>query len=124
MTSLVRSFLALEAAAFGAASLVHSGLLVRGHEHAKAATAEGVIGAVLLAGLAISVVTPRSSRAAGLAAQGFALAGTAVGIFTIAIGVGPRSTLDFALHAGFVATLITGIVLVTQARVRVPRQHA
>lgn len=112
MTRLVRCFLSLEAAAFGAAALVHSGVLVRGYEHWKAATAEGAIGVVLLAGLAASVVTPRSSRAVGLAAQGFALFGTLVGIFTIAIGVGPQSTLDIALHVGFVAALTTGLVRV------------
>ena len=39
---LIRSILALEAAAFGAAALVHSGTLIQGYEHSKAATAESV----------------------------------------------------------------------------------
>jgi len=116
MTHLVRFFLSLEAAAFGAAALVHSGVFVRGHEHWKAATAESVIGVVLLVGLAATVLTARSSRAVGLAAQGFALVGTLVGIVTIAIGIGPRSTLDIAFHVGFVAALITGLVLVARGR--------
>jgi hypothetical protein len=114
MARLVRTFLALEAAAFAAASLVHRGLLVGAHEHRQAATAEAVIAAVLLAGLAVSLAAPRSSRAAGLAALGFALLGTLVGIVMIAIGVGPRSTLDFALHAGFVLTLAAGLVWVAR----------
>ena len=124
MTQLVRSFLLFEAAAFGAAALVHSGLLARGHEHGKAATAETVIAAVLLAALALSVLNARSSRRAGLAAQGFALLGTLVGIFTIAIGVGPRTTLDFALHAGFVATLVVGLVLVARGHVGELPRHS
>ncbi len=114
MTHRVRWILGLEAAAFASASLVHSGALVRGHEHWKAATAEGVIAAVLLAGWAASLVAPRSSRAAGLAAQGFALLGTFVGIFTIAIGVGPRTPFDYALHACFVAALVIGLALVAR----------
>jgi hypothetical protein len=124
MAKLVRTLLSLEAAAFGAAALVHSGLLVGGHAHSKAATAESVIGVVLLAGLVSSAVLPRSSRAAGLTAQGFALLGTLVGIFTIVVGVGPRTPLDYALHAGFVAVLVTGLVLVGRGRAVAPRQHA
>lgn len=124
MTRLVRTLLSLEAAAFGAAALVHSGLLVGGHEHAKAATAESVIAVVLLAGLAASAALPRSSRAAALAAQGFALLGTLVGIFTIVVGVGPRTPLDYTLHAGFVAVLVTGLVLVGRGRAEASRQRA
>lgn len=122
MTRLVRWFLSLEAAAFGAAALVHSGVAVHGYEHWKAATAESVIGLVLLGGLLTSVVAPQSSRSAGLASQAFALLGTLVGTFTIVIGVGPRSPFDFALHAGFVAALVTGLALV--ARGATPPEHA
>ena len=82
--------------------------MLAGHGHAKAATAESVIGTVLLGGLIVSLLSPPSSRTAGLAAQGFALLGTCVGIFTIIVGVGPRTPLDFALHAGFIALLGTG----------------
>jgi predicted ferric reductase len=123
MAHRVRTVLALEGAAFAAASLVHSGLVVSGHEHWKAATAELVIAVVLLAGLAAGVASPRSTRAAALAVQGFALLGTLVGIFTIAIGVGPRSTFDYALHAGFVSALVAGLVLVARGRARAP-SHA
>jgi hypothetical protein len=124
MTRVVRIILALEAAAFAAAALVHSGMLVRGHEHWKAATAESVIAVVLLAGLLATVVDPRASRGIGLAVQAFALLGTAVGIFTIVIGVGPRSALDFAFHAGFVAALVTGLVVVSRGRLGARPQHA
>jgi len=112
MTSLVRAFLAAEAASFYAAALLHSGLIAASHAHWKAATAESVIGTVLLLGLLWTFVNPASSRTAGLAAQAFALFGTCVGIFTIIIGIGPRSPLDYALHTGFIALLVTGLTRV------------
>jgi hypothetical protein len=34
----------------------------------------------------------------------------------IAIGVGPRSGLDYALHAGFVAALVGGLALAWRRR--------
>jgi hypothetical protein len=71
-----------------------------------------VIGTVLLGGLLSSLMSPRSSRTAGLAAQTFALLGTCVGIFTIIIGIGPRSPLDYAAHTGFIALLVTGLIRV------------
>src|ERR1700716_2447575 len=111
---VIRWCLSLEAAAFGGAALVHAGVLVHGWEHSKAATAESVIGLVVLFALCASVVAPRSSRAIALASQSFALLGTLVGIFTIVIGVGPRSAFDVALHVGLVASLIAGLLLVAR----------
>ena len=110
----VRLLLSTEAVAFGTAALVHVGLLVQGYEHRRAAVAESVIAAVLLVGLVGSLMAPGSSRALGLAVQGFALLGTLVGIFTIVIGIGPRSAFDVALHAGFIALLITGLAVVAR----------
>lgn len=107
----VQVFLLVEAAGFGAAALVHAGLLAQGYEHREAAIAESVIAIVLTSGLAATVIAPVRSRAIGLAAQGFALLGTLVGIFTMAIGIGPQSAFDVALHAGFVALLITGLTV-------------
>src|SRR5262249_56557365 len=52
-------------------------------------------------GLVTGVMAPRSSRAAGLAAVAFALVRTLVRILTIAIGPGPQSSFDKALHLGF-----------------------
>jgi len=114
---VIRWWLSLEAAAFGAAALVHAGVLLHEYEHAKAATAESVIGLVLLFALFTSVVAPRSSRAMALASLSFALLGTLVGIFTIVIGIGPRSAFDIALHVGFVASLLAGLWLVARGRV-------
>lgn len=113
----VRTFLGIEAIAFVMAALIHAGVLTDGYEHHEATIAESVIAGVLTLGLLGSVMSPRSSRAIGLAVQGFALLGTLVGIFTMAVGVGPQSRFDVALHAGFVALLIAGLAAVARRRV-------
>jgi hypothetical protein len=118
MVRLVRSFLAVEVLVFGIASLIHTGVLMRGYEHSEAATAEAVIAIVLAVGLIAASVRPASSRGIGLAAQAFALLGTMVGLFTIAIGIGPRTPLDLTLHSSMIALLVTGVVLVFRQRVR------
>jgi hypothetical protein len=51
-----------------------------------------------------------SQHLIGLIAQGFALLGTLVGVFTIAIGVGPRTVPDVAYHVLIVIVLISGLV--------------
>ena len=66
MTTM-RRFVTAEVAVFGLAALVHAGILVRGYEHRQAAIAETVIAAVLALGLAVSLVAPGWSRAAGSA---------------------------------------------------------
>jgi hypothetical protein len=111
VTNLIQLFLLFEAVAFGVASLIHSGLLIGGYRHREARIAEAVIAAVLAVGLLVTWVRPTASRSAALAAQGFALLGTLVGIFTIAIGVGPRTALDVAYHLGIVVVLVAGIRL-------------
>jgi hypothetical protein len=112
----VRTLLCIEAIAFGTAALVHAGVVIEGYRHREATIAESVIAGVLTLGLAVSVMSPPSSRAVGLAVQGFALLGTLVGIFTIAIGIGPQSRFDVALHVGFVVLLIAGLAIVARRR--------
>lgn len=107
----IRLFLLLQGASFACAALVHFGVLLDGYQHRKAATAESVIAAVLLAGLALTWARAASTRTIGLAVQAFALLGTFVGLFTIAIGVGPRTAPDLAYHAAIVAALIWGLVV-------------
>ena len=68
MRGTIRSFLLFEAATFLVASLIHSGVLIAGYEHQKDRIAEGVIALALL--------------------------GTLIGVFTIAVGVGPRTAPD------------------------------
>jgi predicted ferric reductase len=111
----LRVFLAVEVAIFALASLVHRGVLVSGYEHSKAAVAEAVIAAVLLAGLLLSLMRPWSIRAYALLVQGFALLGTLTGVVMIAIGVGPRTAPDLALHALMLVTLGFGLVVARHA---------
>ena len=65
MRQRVQLFLFAEAAAFLIAASIHFGLLMTGYEHQKAGIAETVIGVVLLGGLAATLVSPGSTRAAG-----------------------------------------------------------
>ena len=112
----VRLLLLLEGTSFVVAGLVHRGVFVLGYEHHEASIAETVIGVVLLAGLSLTWILPARVRVLGLAAQAFALLGTLVGAFTIAIGVGPRTPPDVAFHVSILVVLIAGLVLVTRTR--------
>ncbi len=105
------SLMLLEGASFIAASLVHRGILVHGYEHDRAAVAETVIGGVLLAAAALAWLLPARTRAIGLGAQAFALLGTIVGLFTIAVGIGPRTAPDLAYHGSILALLVAGLVM-------------
>jgi hypothetical protein len=118
MMQMIRLFMLVEGASFIAAALTHFGVLTfaRGYEHLKAGRAESVIGMVLLAGLVWTVVRPASTRTIGLATQGFALLGTFVGLFTIAIGVGPQTAADLTYHAAIVLVLVVGLVVTARAR--------
>jgi hypothetical protein len=108
-TARLRAFLVAEIALFVFASLLHRGILAHGFEHSKAAVAEGIIALVLAIGLAILVYSPSEGRPAALWTQGFALLGVAVGLVMIAIGVGPRTGLDYGIHAVMALTLIAGL---------------
>ncbi len=110
MRNVIRLFLSFEAATFIVAALTHFGVLARGYQHQRAGTAESVIAAVLLIGLVASWIRPVSIRAIGLAVQGFALFGTFVGLFTISIGIGPRTVPDIAYHIFIVIVLAAGLV--------------
>jgi hypothetical protein len=116
MTASIRLFMIVEAAAFIAAALIHAGLLINAYEHREARIAESVTAAVLLVGLVLTWIRPSWTRRAGLVAQGFALLGTLVGIFTIAIGVGPRTVPDIAYHVGIVIVLVWGLIVAARAR--------
>lgn len=109
MRQSIRYFLLVEAAAFAVAAFIHGGFVIDGYQHREARIAESVIAAVLFVGLVVSFANPALSRAAGLAAQGFALLGTLIGIFTIIIGVGPRTAADIVYHIGIVVVLVLGL---------------
>ncbi|HEX7049058.1 MAG TPA: hypothetical protein VF188_02510 [Longimicrobiales bacterium] len=112
----IRRFLLIQAVIFLAAALVHAGVLVRGYEHRAARIAESVIAAVLFLGLLASWLRPAWTRAAGVVAQGFALLGTCVGLFTIAVGVGPRTVPDVAYHVAIIVVLAWGLGVAWRAR--------
>ena len=106
---MIRRFLIVEAVSFMVAALIHSGRLIAGYEHPRARIAETVIALVLLVGLAVTWIRPRALRRAGLVTQGFALLGTLVGLFTIAIGIGPRTLPDVIYHIVIVIVLVLGL---------------
>jgi len=118
MIRTIRLFLFIEAVSFLAASLVHSGFLISGYEHLQARTAEAVIGTALAVGLVLTFLQPAWTRRIGLAVQGFALLGTLVGLFTVAIGIGPRTVPDLIYHAAILALLIWGLIVTARARIR------
>ncbi|HEY5573854.1 MAG TPA: hypothetical protein VIK64_12615 [Anaerolineales bacterium] len=115
MVRTIQLFMLVEAVTFIAASLIHAGVLISGYEDPAARIAEGVIAAVLIAGLILSFIRPAWTRWVGLAAQGFALLGTLVGLFTIIIGIGPRTVLDIVYHAAIVVVLVWGLIVAARA---------
>jgi peptidoglycan/LPS O-acetylase OafA/YrhL len=115
MRQVTRIFLFGEGSSFVVAGLSHFGVLVKGYEHRQAAIAESTIAAVLLIGCGLTLVLAAQTRAIGIAVQSFALLGTLVGAFTIAIGVGPRTVPDIIYHIAIVVVLVGGLLLVVQA---------
>ncbi|WID96257.1 hypothetical protein QO058_26605 [Bosea vestrisii] len=114
--STLLTFLTVEILLFAGASLIHAGIPIAGSEHVQAMTAEGVIAAVLTLGLAIGGLRPAAARTTALAVQGFALLGTLVGVFTIAVGVGPQTPADKAFHGVLLVLLVAGLVAAWRAR--------
>jgi hypothetical protein len=115
MISAVRLFMTGEAVTFLLAASIHRGFLVGGYQHLAAATGESVIGFVLLIALLLTWIRPGSTRLFGLLGQGFAFLGTVVGLFTIAIGVGPRTVPDVTYHTVILAVLAWGLVTTYRA---------
>ncbi|MCQ1853302.1 hypothetical protein [Neorhizobium galegae] len=116
VAAAVTLFLA-ETCLYAIASLTHAGFLVEGHGHRQAMIAEAVIAAILLLGL-LSVRLRRPwSRVAATSAQSLALLGTLVGAFTIAVGVGPQTTLDYVTHVVMILILVSGLVWLVRSRI-------
>jgi len=111
MSTAVRALLLVQMAVFWSASLIHQGVLLDGFQDSAAAIAEGVIGAVLAAGLLLGWAIPAIARRMALLAQLFALAGTSVGVFVLIRGVGPNTPLDIAIHTTMVVLLVAGLWL-------------
>ena len=109
--SAVRLLLSLEGSAFALASVIHSGRVLQGYAHLQARNAEAVIAVVLFGALVLTWIRPSWFRRISLYAQAFALAGTMVGILTIIVGVGPRTTPDVIYHVAIVLLLAWGLRL-------------
>ncbi len=122
MRQTIRLFLLVEGASFLLASLIHRGLLIAGYAHQAASIAETVIAVVLLVGLGLTWLWPARTRLIGLVAQAFALLGTLVGVFTIAIGVGPRTVPDVAYHLTILAVLTWGLVVAARSPAEGPQR--
>jgi hypothetical protein len=122
MRTTIRLFLLIEAVSFLAAGQIHRGMFITGYAHQQASIAETSIALVLLIGLGLTWIWPGQTRLIGLVAQGFALLGTLVGVFTIAIGVGPRTAPDIAYHITILAVLTVGLVVAARAPADTP-QH-
>jgi hypothetical protein len=111
----VRLFMTAEAVTFLLAASIHRGFLISGYQHQAAATGESLIAFVLFIALLLTWIRPGSTRLFGLLGQGFAFLGTLVGVFTIAIGVGPRTLPDVTYHALILAVLAWGLVMTYRA---------
>ena len=109
--SAVRLLLSLEGSAFALASVIHSGRVLQGYAHLQARNAEAVIAVVLFGALVLTWIRPSWFRRISLYAQAFALGGTMVGILTIIVGVGPRTTPDVIYHVAIVLLLAWGLRL-------------
>ncbi|MFB9806880.1 hypothetical protein ACFFQF_17305 [Haladaptatus pallidirubidus] len=112
----VRALLGVEAASFFSAALVHAGILIQGYDHQEAMIAESVIGTVLLVGLAMTWVRSRSMFSIAAGVQVFALLGTFIGIWTIIVGIGPRTIPDIIYHVVIVFVLAFGLLLTWRSR--------
>lgn len=72
---------------------------------------ELIIAAVLVAGLLLTW-TPRPwSRRSAAVVQSFGILGVLLGMATIALGIGPRTTLDLTLNVTLLLTLIAGLAI-------------
>ena len=123
MRTTIRLFLLVEGASFFAAGTIHRGVLITGYAHQQASIAETTIAVVLLIGLGLTWIWPAQTRLIGLVAQAFALLGTLVGVFTIAIGVGPRTAPDIVYHLAVLTVLTWGIAVAARTPAETA-QHA
>jgi hypothetical protein len=105
----VRGFLLLQIVIFLSMVSIHFGVVIGGYSHRSAGTVELVIAAVLIAGLLLTWIPPPWSRRAATAAQSIGVLGVLVGLFTIALGIGPRTMVDLTLNAALLLTLIAGL---------------
>jgi hypothetical protein len=107
----VRVFLLVQSAMFLVLVTIHFGLLIGGYGHPAAATTESVIAVVLVFGFLLTWMPPPWSHRAATVAQSFGTLGVLVGLFTFALGIGPRTILDLSLNVILLLTLTAGLAL-------------
>jgi hypothetical protein len=107
----VRGFLLVQIAMFLVLVSMHFGLLVDGYRHRDAGATESLLAAVLVAGLLLTWTPLPWSRRAATVAQSFGTLGVLLGLFTIALGIGPRTILDLSLNGALLLTLIAGLAM-------------
>lgn len=112
----LRRLLVVEAVAFAAASIIHSGLLTDVSVDPGASTAEGVIATVLIAGALVAWSRPGWTWIAAASAQLFGLLGSLIGLFLVTRGVAPGTIPDVVFHIAVVVTLATGLAAAIRAR--------
>ncbi len=113
-------FVLFEGLTFVAAALTHYGVLLRGYQHLYAGRAESVIAAVLLGGWALTWIRPAACRVIAIVVQAFALLGTFVGLYTIYVGIGPRTVPDITYHLCIVIVLVIGLIVAFRTRPKFP----
>lgn len=113
MKSLTQLFLVIQFAVFAFAASAHFGVFTNMNDPG-AGTAETVIAVVLLTGLALTFTRIADARPVALAAQGFALLGTLIGV-TLVLTVGPRQTFDVVVHSILLVLLIAGLAVTYRA---------
>lgn len=115
MIASIRLFLAAQAVTFLIAAFIHRGFLISRYQHQAASIGECVIAFVLFFGLLLTWIRPANTRLFGLLGQGFAFLGTLVGLYTIAIAVGPRTVPDVTYHVLILTVLAWGLIVTYRA---------
>lgn len=112
IATLVAALMLIEAVSLGITSALHLSGLVDGRSSSfdpdAAGIAEAVIGGVLVVGAIVMLRSPRRARAAGIAANAFALVGFLIGISETATG---GHAPDIAYHATVIPLLVFNLVV-------------
>ncbi|MGH2377689.1 MAG: hypothetical protein ACRDGT_04370 [Candidatus Limnocylindria bacterium] len=116
----IRLFMLAEGVTFATVALVHAGVIPVGSLDPIASIAESVIAVVLLAAFGLTFISPARARAAGLGAQGFALAFTLVGTYFTLRFPGVSTMGDAVFHVVIVFVLLWGLVVAARTRIPSP----
>lgn len=96
---------------------------ITGQWFPRAAIPEALIALVLTIGAATVFAIPKRAWVVAVGAHAFAVVGVLVGLFTIAIGVGPRTVPDVAYHMAVLAVLLAGLVVLSTPSARAALGH-